>query len=258
MKKILVSLKNLGIKKTIYKIYFEFIKIITLKNFKQKKNTIKILKLKSIDERFAKIYSTNYWSDNESKSGSGSSFKSTENIRLHLPIIIKKFNIKNIFDAPCGDFNWMRYVLRNLEINYLGADIVEDIISFNKKEYENNKIKFNKLDIRIDKLPKADLMILRDCLFHFSYEDIKLFFKNFLSSEIKYILITSHLNSEYKFENRDITTGDYRLIDIFTEPFSFEKNYIYTFDDRDQLEIKNFKQMYLFSRLKIEKNLTNI
>ena len=97
-------------------------------------------------------------------------------------------------------------------------------------------------------------MICRDCLFHFSYEDIFMFLKNFLSSEIKYLLLSSHLNEENKFKNRDIVTGDFRNIDLFSEPFNFEKNYLYTFDDREG-EVRNFKQMYLFTRDQIKYNL---
>ena len=101
-------------------------------------------------------------------------------------------------------------------------------------------IKFVKLDIRIDKLPVSDLMICRDCLFHFSYEDIFKFLDNFLISDIKYILLTSHLNTENKFENKNIVTGDFRKIDLFSKPFNFEKNYIYSFVDRDVFEIQHF------------------
>ncbi|MDC0413299.1 hypothetical protein OAM44_03360, partial [Pelagibacteraceae bacterium] len=182
---------------------------------------------------------------------------STENIRAHLPKILEKFNIKKLFDAPCGDFNWIYQVLKSVEIDYLGSDIVKDLIVSNKK-YENNKIKFSKLDIRVDKLPASDLMICRDCLFHFSYKDIFLFLNNFLSSDIKYILLTSHLNTEYKFENKDIITGDFRKIDLFSKPFNFETNYIYSFDDKDKLETQNFKQMYLFSKLQINNNFLKI
>ena len=189
-----------------------------------------------------------------SRSGTGSSLRSTENIRFHLPKILEKFNIKKLFDAHCREFNWMSQVLKSVEIDYLGSDIVKDLIVSNKK-YENDKIKFSKLDIIVDKLPASDLMICRDCLFHFSYEDIFLFLNNFLSSDIKYILLTSNFTTEHTFENNDIVTGDFRKIDLFSKPFNFEKNYIYSFDDKDKLEIQHFKQMYLFSKLQIKNNL---
>ena len=253
--KIILNYKSQGIKKTLVKILFQITNIVFLKKYLRDKNTKNILKLKTSEERFSKIYQSNYWIDNESKSGAGSNFESTKNIKFHLPILIKKFNIESIFDAPCGDFNWIDHVLRETNVDYIGSDIVEELILSNKKNFQNKKTKFSKLDITKDKLPKSDLMICRDCLFHLSYADIFSFFKNFLSSEIKYILVTSHLNKEYNFRNKDIVSGDFRLLDIFSEPFNIQKEFIYEFDDRDSLEIKNFKQMYLFSTKKIRESL---
>ena len=81
------------------------------------------------------------------------------------------------------------------------------------------------------------------------------FFDNFLSSEINYILLNSHSNNNNIFENKDIITGDFRLLDIFSEPLNFKREFIYKFDDRDIDEIKNFKMMYLFKKEQISKNL---
>ena len=251
IRKILINLRSQGLKRTVIKIIFKIFNFFSLKYDKRKKFEKKIFKIRSIEERFNKIYSTNYWSDSESRSGTGSSLSSTENIRNHLPKIIERFKIKRLFDAPCGDFNWMSQVLKNVDVDYIGSDIVEDLIVSNKKNEKNN-IKFIKLDIRTDKLPVSDLMICRDCLFHFSYEDIYKFLDNFLNSDIKYILLTSHLNIRDKFENRNIDTGDFRKIDLFSKPFNFEKNYIYSFVDKDIFEIEHFKHMYLFSKSQIK------
>ena len=254
IRKILINLRSLGLKRTIIKIIFKIFNFFSLKHYKRKKFEKNLFKIKSIEERFNKIYSTNYWLDGESKSGKGSSLRSTENVRIHLPKIIERFKIERLLDAPCGDFNWMSQVLKNVDIDYIGSDIVEDLIVSNRKNEKNN-IKFVKLDIRIDKLPMSDLMICRDCLFHFSYEDIFKFLDNFLISDIKYILLTSHLNTENKFENRNIVTGDFRKIDLFSKPFNFEKNYIYSFMDKDIHEVEHFKLMYLFSKTQIKNYL---
>lgn len=255
--KTLVNIKSQGLKKTFKKIILRLNDIILLKKYYRNKNTKKILKLKTIEERFNNIYQINYWSDNESISGSGSNLESTKNIRFHLPLLIKNYKIQSILDAPCGDLNWMFHILKDLKMDYFGADIVDELIIDNKKKYENQYIKFAKKNIINDKLPKYDLMICRDCLFHLSYKDILLFFNNFLSSEIKFLLIDSHLNDNYVFKNKDIITGDFRLLDFFSEPFNFKKNFVYSFDDRNNLEIKNFKQMYLFSKSQIQSNLNN-
>ena len=52
-----------------------------------------------------------------------------------------------MFDAPCGDFHWMRYVLDESDLDYIGGDIVEKIIENNKAYYEKNHVKFVKFDI---------------------------------------------------------------------------------------------------------------
>ena len=251
IRKILINLRSLGLKRTVIKIIFKIFNFFSLKHYKRKKFEKNLFKIKSIEERFNIIYSKNYWLGDESRSGTGSSLRSTKNIRIHLPKIIERFHIKRLFDAPCGNFSWMPQVLKNVNVDYIGSDIVEDLIISNRKNEKNN-IKFVKLDIRIDKLPASDLMICRDCLFHFSYEDIFKFLDNYLISDIKYILLTSHINTENKFENRNIVTGDFRKIDLFSKPFNFEKNYIYSFVDKDIHEIEHFKHMYLFSKSQIK------
>ena len=67
--------------------------------------------------------------------------------------------------------------------------------------------------------------------------------------------MTSHLNTENKFENRNIVTGDFRKIDLFSKPFNFKKNYIYSFMDKDIHEVEHFKHMYLFSKSQIKNYL---
>ena len=266
-KKISSYFKSVGIVKTLIKVFSYLIEIVLLKYHLRNKLTKEILSKKTLEERFEKIYVSNFWADNQSNSGSGSSLEGTKNIRIHLPLLIKKFNIKTVIDAPCGDMNWMSYILKDIDINYHGLDIVEKIIFSNNQKFKNNalfpewkedKIIFSKKDITIDKLPKADLLICRDCLFHFSNNDILLFLNNFISSDIKYLLLTSHLNKKNDFKNTDIITGDYRLLDFFSSPFNYEKNYIYSFDDRDCLQINNFKQMYLFTREQLEINIKKI
>jgi hypothetical protein len=45
-----------------------------------------------------------------------------------MPPLIEKFSIKSMFDAPCGDFNWMKLVLDKVKVDYVGADIVKPLI----------------------------------------------------------------------------------------------------------------------------------
>ena len=184
----------------------------------------------SREERFTRIYKHNYWGSIESRSGPGSEISYTENLRRELPKLIKFHGITQILDAPCGDFNWMQYVCTDTRaIKYIGGDIVKDLVARNNMVYGSEDIMFQYLDIIRDPLPKSDLMIVRDCLFHFSFKDIHRFLKNFHNSNISFLLTTTHRGIEE--ENYDIVTGDYRKIDLFSTPFCFPSNPIQRIKD---------------------------
>ena len=44
--------------------------------------------------------------------------------------------IKRLFDAPCGDFNWMKEV-HLLDVDYIGGDIVSSLVLNNKEQFCN-------------------------------------------------------------------------------------------------------------------------
>ncbi|WP_215309074.1 hypothetical protein [Polynucleobacter sp. Adler-ghost] len=169
----------------------------------------------------------------------------TKNLRDNLPLMLNKFKIQSIFDAPCGDFNWMKKFLADYPIKYIGGDIVLPLIDINNKKYSCDSINFIHIDITEQPLPYADLLINRDCLFHLSNSDIKKFFINYLNSNIPYILTTSHIN-DYDFINSDIDTGDFRLIDLFGEPYNLTSNYLFQISDWQKPE--NMRSMFLWHR----------
>ena len=162
---------------------------------------------------FTRIYQGNLWNSTESKSGTGSELKQTALLIGGLSILIHQLNIRSILDVPCGDFNWMDRVELN-GIEYHGGDVVRQIVQDNKIKYGDY---FKVIDLVIDPLPAADLLICRDCLVHFSYEDIRLAIENIMKSGCKYLLTTTFP----KHQNRDIVTGEWRPINLQAEPFSF-------------------------------------
>lgn len=168
---------------------------------------------------FTNIYLKNKWGDSCSYSGSGSNLEQTTNILKELPDIFKKYEIKSIVDLPCGDFYWMQK-LNLSEIDYLGGDIVPEIIEKNKLRFNEEKKNFRVIDIITDSLPQADMIFCRDCLVHFSYQDIYKSLKNIKNSKFKYLLTTSFLNRKI---NRNIATGSWRTLNLMEEPFNFPK-----------------------------------
>ena len=130
LKKLITSLKNNGLAETISLI---------VKKLKYKK----MLKAESLEDRFNLIYQENHWSSNESISGDGSEIAYTKNLRSWLVKKINELDVKKLVDAPCGDFNWMKLVTQEVDIDYIGIDIVQDIIETNNKLYQNSNINFD-------------------------------------------------------------------------------------------------------------------
>jgi len=197
---------------------------------------------------FTHIYESNWWGSAESVSGTGSTVAYTANLRRKLPEFFKKISVHKVFDAPCGDFNWMRHVVRSCEIDYVGADIVPQLIQRNSTMYQNKRTRFVVANVITDRLPQADLWICRDCLIHFSFSDILATFENFARSKINYLLTTTHLNAN-GFKNLDIRTGEGRLIDLFSAPFFLPVDYLDAIDDWQEPEVP--RKMVLFNRKQI-------
>ena len=179
-------------------------------------------------EIFTEIYKKNRWRSDESVSGIGSILSATRKVRSDIEYLIEKYQIVSILDIPCGDFNWMKEVkLAENQVHYLGCDIVPELIEKNKINYTNDYIKFKEVDLINDNLPEHDLVICRDCLVHFSYEDIRKAIQNIKNSNSKYLLVTSFLNI---VNNEDIKTGWWRPIDLRKPPFNY-LNPIEIFDE---------------------------
>lgn len=169
---------------------------------------------------FEHHYKYNYWGDQESASGSGSTLAYTENIRQKIPELMVEFKFREILDAPCGDYNWMRKVVWKSNVQYTGGDIVRSVVERNKSVYQSASVNFLHLDIVNGSLPHADLWLCRDCLFHLSDVSIFKALHNFLDSGIPYLLTSSHPESDL---NNDIPDGSFRLLNLLLPPFSLPK-----------------------------------
>ena len=169
----------------------------------------------SLEQRFARIYQTNLWSDTESRSGAGSSLESTSQLRASLPPLLRSLGTQRLLDVPCGDFNWMSQVDLT-GIDYVGGDIVESIIEANRARYESGDRKFSRVDLTSGPLPDADVILCRDCLVHFSFDNIMAAFRTMRGSKARYLLTTTFLDREV---NKDIVDGDWRPLNLVQSPF---------------------------------------
>lgn len=190
--------------------------LISFIKLKRRKN---VFKNKQIKETFTYINESKYWTSEESVSGDGSELEVTHELRHKLDDLLKNKNIKSMLDIPSGDFNWMQKI--NLEnIDYIGGDIVENLIKSNNQAYKSDTINFDVLDLTSSSLPQVDLIFCRDCLVHLSYKDIYKALVNIKKSESKYLLTTSFYRCN---ENKDIITGQWRKLNFTIFPFNFKE-----------------------------------
>lgn len=194
---------------------------------------------KTRKEVFNDIYYRNRWGDRESISGRGSNLRQTLVIIKKIPVLLDKFHVTTMLDAPCGDFNWLKEAQLNLE-RYIGCDIVADLITDNQRRYGNEVRDFINLDLATDVLPQVDLIFCRDCLVHLSFKDALAVIKNFKKSNSKYLLTTTYPGI---LKNPDIVTGDWRAIDLQLPPYNFPD--MLEIIDEETTERQDYKQKSL-------------
>lgn len=162
---------------------------------------------------FNDIHSKNFWNNDESVSGAGSTMAATEIIREEIPKLVKQYGITSILDIPCGDFNWQDRMAREMNIEmdvaYYTADIVPELIHENRGKYQGKE--FTILDITKDILPKVDMILCRDLLGHFSNRDVRRALENIRRNKPTYLLATTFPDHE---NLHDITTGQWRPINL--------------------------------------------
>ena len=172
-----------------------------------------------LDDLFSEIYWKNSWQDSESVSGSGSSLARTTVVRNQLPLLLQELGTTTLLDAACGDFNWMRCT--KLEgIKYIGVDIVPGLITLNQRLFASDERTFMVLDITQHVIPKADVILCRDCLIHLSFQDVQRTIANFKRSGCAYLLATTHISVP---ENIDAPSGGWRSLNLQLSPFNFSE-----------------------------------
>ena len=183
----------------------------------RKNNTAKFRNM-STEQVFTEIYRSKHWKSTDNVSGPGSEINQTETLIRELNVLFKELNIVSVLDIPCGNFHWMQKVDLS-KIKYVGADIVTELIESNKQKYqESERLNFQVLNLITDRLPQCDLIIVRDCLVHFSNKDILNAITIIKSSGSKYLLTTTFTNHHMNF---DIVTGDWRPLNLQDKPFNF-------------------------------------
>lgn len=159
---------------------------------------------------FEAIYEHNLWGGKESRSGTGSDKDQVQGIAEFLLEVIDEYNISSMLDVPCGDFNWMQDVEFPIGFDYVGADIVSQLIEDNQEKYPD--VLFRQYDLVSDEPSHGfDLIFCRDLLGHLSHIDTVAAITNIRRSKPRYLIATTFPNAE---KNPHIKTGQWRPINL--------------------------------------------
>jgi len=188
-------------------------------------------KNKNAEYIFSTIYQEKLWGGSKDKycSGSGTKSNNTNNYIRSVSDFIVSNDIHSILDIGCGDYRIMKEIVDTLGIDFIGIDIVEDLIEYNKKIFGKENVTFLHLNALDEALPKADLVTVRQVLQHLNNDQIIKILEKL--KYFKYVLITEHIpiNSN-AVPNKNKKTGpDIRIyynsgVFIDKPPFNIKTN----------------------------------
>ena len=144
--------------------------------------------------------------------GSGSDPANVAKLLAGLPGLLEKYGIRRVVDLGCGDVEWIAPLARTLD-EYTGADVVAAPIAANAAKYP--ELKFLLINGPDDELPKADLVIIRDCLAHLPCHIVS----EVLAQARRcapLVLATSFTKSR---ANLDCKAGAFRPLNLQARPF---------------------------------------
>ncbi len=160
---------------------------------------------------FQKIYAKNRWLFG---SGEGSRPEIAQPYREFLEQFLREKNIRSVVDIGCGDWQFSRLIEWG-NINYLGLDVVPEVIQENQRQFSSENISFQVFDATRETLPPADLLLIKDVFQHWPNDAIKNWLPNL--KKYQYGLITNDADER---TNIDIAFGEHRAVDITLLPFN--------------------------------------
>ena len=178
-------------------------------------------------EVFDGIYRQNLWGSRESRSGLGSEERYAAAFADRLLRCLEDIGASRLFDAPCGDLNWIEPILRS-GLSYSGGDISATLIEELRGRFAG--LDLRQFDICQDPFPASDAWLCRDCLFHLPFVDVRRALQNFCRSNVPIALITTHRGRALR--NLDVQAGGFRYLDLERAPINLPRPERYLKDYR--------------------------
>ena len=186
---------------------------------------------------FTDLYEREFWGSNghleyRGSSGSGSDPEFNQPYITWLRRYIQENRIQSIVDIGCGDFRCGPHIYTDSEIHYTGIDVYKPLIESLQKEF--TEFRFLHLDCfkEPEKIPSADLYILKDILQHWSNKDITEFLERLIQlQKCNAILI---INCGQQKRKKNIRTGYHRQLSARFAPLrNFHPQIVLTYETKE-------------------------
>lgn len=129
----------------------------------------------SIRDAFADVYRNKAWGEAEGEAFC-SGFGSDENFAKPYAEWVARFaadrKICKMVDLGCGDFRVGRRISASYDGDYIGVDVVPDVVEYNQHRFGSETVAFQCANIIEDELPSGDLCMIRQVLQHLSNQQI--------------------------------------------------------------------------------------
>jgi glycosyltransferase involved in cell wall biosynthesis len=148
-----------------------------------------------VAEVFADAYRRHQWTATEGQqsfsSGPGSGIAYAQPYCDWVSAFARENGITRLVDLGCGDFRVGQNLLTRGNFEYLGVDIVPELIAHYRAQFAGPKVRFECLNIIDDDLPSGDLCLIRQVFQHLSNQEIQAVLEK--CSAYPYVLITEHV-----------------------------------------------------------------
>jgi hypothetical protein len=148
-------------------------------------------------EVFGAIYARGLWgrSDEDLSSGGGSRDGYVGPYAEFVARTVEALGLPRValVDLGCGDFQVGRHLV-GPGIDYLGVDVVPDLIQRNRERFGAPNVRFECLDVTADPLPPGDLCLVRQVLQHLSNRQIQCVLEKLARYPL--VLVTEHQPTE--------------------------------------------------------------
>jgi SAM-dependent methyltransferase len=161
----------------------------------------------SVPDTFRKIYRNQVWGNNGERfySGPGSHGAASDLYCAAVSAFIRENGIRSVVDLGCGDFAVGRRIVDATEAQYIGVDVVPELILHHRQKFEGLRVSFACANIIADELPVADLCLVRQVLQHLTNHEIATVLERL--SRFPRVLITEDLPVQPTSINHDMTHG---------------------------------------------------